>query len=223
MANHYSTSDNDNDNIYYSTAQYCCTLHIIWQMKITPVQYIWQTTITPVQFIWQTTVTTTVQYIWQWQPLLYSTSDKANRYVQYIWQCHYSLTLLREKETYKGWTVLGQVDLDGFVDSHVNTAAEFEDNFKAVKTKRREAEKLPETIKVGRVIFTFFFVTLTQRHNAVRCHRTGSDNSGAERYYSSVACLPTVGHLSVSVGLDEASCAGACSRPTPPDARAISP
>ena len=55
---------------------------------------------------------------------------------------------LREQETYKGWTVLGQVDLDGFVAAHVTTAASFEDNFKAVKIKRKEAEKLPETIKV---------------------------------------------------------------------------
>ncbi|CAM9203957.1 unnamed protein product, partial [Ectocarpus fasciculatus] len=51
-------------------------------------------------------------------------------------------------ETYKGWTVLGQVDLDSFVDSHVATAQEFEENFKAVKIRRREAEKLPEIIKV---------------------------------------------------------------------------
>lgn len=58
--------------------------------------------------------------------------------------------LKREQETYKGWTVLGQVDLDSFVDSHVATAQEFEENFKAVKIRRREAEKLPEIIKVVR-------------------------------------------------------------------------
>lgn len=58
-------------------------------------------------------------------------------------------TVIREQETYKGWTVLGQVDLDSFVDAHVDTAASFEDNFKAVKAKRREAEKLPETVKVN--------------------------------------------------------------------------
>lgn len=56
--------------------------------------------------------------------------------------------MLGEQETYKSWTVLGQVDLDAFVDANVTSAAGFEDNFKAVKAKRREAEKLPETMKV---------------------------------------------------------------------------
>lgn len=58
--------------------------------------------------------------------------------------------LAREQDTYKEWTVLGQVDLDSFVDAHVTTAQEFEDNFKAVRARRREAEKLPEIIKVSK-------------------------------------------------------------------------
>ncbi|CAM9821025.1 unnamed protein product, partial [Laminaria digitata] len=66
------------------------------------------------------------------------------------------LTVIREQETYKGWTVLGQVDLDSFVDAHVDTAASFEDNFKAVKAKRREAEKLPETFKVDCITVSLF-------------------------------------------------------------------
>ena len=56
--------------------------------------------------------------------------------------------VVEEQETYKGWTVLGQVDLDSFVDSHVTTAQEFEENYKAVRARRREAEKLPEVVKV---------------------------------------------------------------------------
>lgn len=44
--------------------------------------------------------------------------------------------------------MLGQVDLDSFVDSHVTTAQEFEENYKAVRARRREAEKLPEVVKV---------------------------------------------------------------------------
>ncbi|CAM9339757.1 unnamed protein product, partial [Sphacelaria rigidula] len=36
-------------------------------------------------------------------------------------------------EEHKAWTILGQVDLDSFVDSHVTTAAGFEENFKAVR------------------------------------------------------------------------------------------
>lgn len=66
------------------------------------------------------------------------------------------MCLAREQETYKEWTVLGQVDLDSFVDSHVVTAQEFEENFKAVRARRREAEKLPEIIKVKKIVFYFF-------------------------------------------------------------------
>lgn len=45
--------------------------------------------------------------------------------------------------------MLGQVDLDSFVDSHVTTAQEFEENYKVVRARRREAEKLPEIVKVS--------------------------------------------------------------------------
>ena len=44
------------------------------------------------------------------------------------------------------------MDLDAFVDAHVHTAADFEENYRAVKTKRREAEKLPETVKVNEYV-----------------------------------------------------------------------
>lgn len=52
------------------------------------------------------------------------------------------------QEEHKEWVVLGQVDLDAFVESHVATAAGFEENFRAVRAKRKEADKLPETVKV---------------------------------------------------------------------------
>lgn len=45
--------------------------------------------------------------------------------------------------------MLGQIDLDRFVDTHVVTAQEFEENYKVVRARRREAEKLPEVIKVN--------------------------------------------------------------------------
>lgn len=60
--------------------------------------------------------------------------------------------LLAKQESYKGWTVLGQVDLEAFVDTHISTAAGFEDNFKAVKARRKEADKLPEIVKVSAAI-----------------------------------------------------------------------
>lgn len=45
--------------------------------------------------------------------------------------------------------MLGQVDLDRFVDAHVSTAQDFEENYKVVRARRREAEKLPEIVKVN--------------------------------------------------------------------------
>ncbi|CAN0042899.1 unnamed protein product [Ascophyllum nodosum] len=59
-------------------------------------------------------------------------------------------------DTYKGWMVLGQADLDGFVDSHVNTTVEFEENFKAIKSKRKEADKLPDVIKIDCITVSLF-------------------------------------------------------------------
>lgn len=44
------------------------------------------------------------------------------------------------------------MDLDGFVDSQVTTAADYEGNFRAVKARRREADKLPEMVKVCLVL-----------------------------------------------------------------------
>lgn len=64
--------------------------------------------------------------------------------------------------------MLGQVDLDSFVDSHVTTAQEFEENYKAVRARRREAEKLPEVVKVHRIAsrlpeFCAMFVAATKK------------------------------------------------------------
>lgn len=53
------------------------------------------------------------------------------------------------QETYKGWTILGQVDLDNFVEANVTSASDFEENFKAVRIRRKDADKLPEMVKVG--------------------------------------------------------------------------
>lgn len=57
------------------------------------------------------------------------------------------------QEDHKEWVVLGQVDLDAFVESHVTTAVGFEENFRVVRAKRKEADKLPETVKVPCVLF----------------------------------------------------------------------
>lgn len=44
--------------------------------------------------------------------------------------------------------VLGTVDLDELADKNLSEVSDWEDNFRAVKAKGRDAEKLPSTIKV---------------------------------------------------------------------------
>lgn len=54
---------------------------------------------------------------------------------------------LRDKM--RPWTALGAVDIDAFVDAHVKTVADFDANFRALRERRREAEKLPDFTKVS--------------------------------------------------------------------------
>jgi hypothetical protein len=42
----------------------------------------------------------------------------------------------------KGWVVLGAVDLDQYVEDTVHTAQEFDVNFRALKARRKDAEKV---------------------------------------------------------------------------------
>ena len=43
----------------------------------------------------------------------------------------------------QNWVVLGSVDLDKLVDDHLQTVTDWERNFKALKARGRDAEKLP--------------------------------------------------------------------------------
>lgn len=56
-------------------------------------------------------------------------------YVLEIW---FFLTMLQE------WVVLGAVDLDEFAFQHLKSLQDWERNFKAVKARGRDAEKLPK-------------------------------------------------------------------------------
>ncbi|KAI2656493.1 Cytoplasmic dynein 2 heavy chain 1 [Labeo rohita] len=50
---------------------------------------------------------------------------------------------------FKGdWVVLGQVDVDVLVEKHLHSVQDWERNFKALKAKGKEAERLPSTEKV---------------------------------------------------------------------------
>ena len=42
------------------------------------------------------------------------------------------------------WVVLGSVDLDSLVDQHCHQVPHLERNFKALKARGREEEKLPK-------------------------------------------------------------------------------
>ncbi|KAA3681038.1 dynein heavy chain 2, cytosolic [Paragonimus westermani] len=56
--------------------------------------------------------------------------------------------LIASVEPFKDWVVLGSLNLDELVDSHCRELADFERNFKALKTRGRDAEKLPNEIKI---------------------------------------------------------------------------
>ncbi len=47
------------------------------------------------------------------------------------------------------WVVLGALDLEEFVDKHLESLSDWERNFKALKARGRDAEKLPMEIKVS--------------------------------------------------------------------------
>ena len=45
---------------------------------------------------------------------------------------------------FEKWVVLGSRDLDALVDRHCRTTADFEKNFRSLKGRGRDAEKLPK-------------------------------------------------------------------------------
>ncbi|KAG7470921.1 hypothetical protein MATL_G00119020 [Megalops atlanticus] len=56
--------------------------------------------------------------------------------------------LLLVQDKFKEWVVLGQVDIDTLVERHVHTVQDWERNFKALKARGKESERLPSTEKV---------------------------------------------------------------------------
>ncbi|XP_033632471.1 cytoplasmic dynein 2 heavy chain 1-like isoform X2 [Asterias rubens] len=56
--------------------------------------------------------------------------------------------LAKAQNVFKEWVVLGSVDLDKLIEEHLHTVADWERNFKALKTRGRDCEKLPSQIKV---------------------------------------------------------------------------
>ncbi|KAH3831149.1 hypothetical protein DPMN_104411, partial [Dreissena polymorpha] len=56
--------------------------------------------------------------------------------------------LAEELEKFKEWVVLGSLDLDEFVEQHLKEQGDWEKNFKALKIRGRDAEKLPNEVKI---------------------------------------------------------------------------
>jgi dynein heavy chain 2 len=49
---------------------------------------------------------------------------------------------------FKDWVVLGMVDVESLVETRLTEVSDWEDNFKSLKAKGREVEKLPSVIKI---------------------------------------------------------------------------
>ncbi len=57
---------------------------------------------------------------------------------------------------YLSWVALGQVpDIDAFVEQNVTSVADWDANFKMLKLRRKESEKLPDFQKVDCVSVSF--------------------------------------------------------------------
>ena len=46
-------------------------------------------------------------------------------------------------EQYQDWMVLGQVNIEQLVETHLHVVADWESNFRALKIRGQDAEKLP--------------------------------------------------------------------------------
>jgi len=51
-------------------------------------------------------------------------------------------------DRYKHWVKLGQLDLDAYVERNVLTAEDYLNNFKSLRSKRKEIDKLPDVEKI---------------------------------------------------------------------------
>jgi len=68
--------------------------------------------------------------------------------------CDYAILLTQAEELFRrlqmargrfnDWVVLGSIDMDTLVEQHCISVTDYERNFKLLKSKGREAEKLPQ-------------------------------------------------------------------------------
>ena len=51
-------------------------------------------------------------------------------------------------EQYQDWMVLGQVNIEQLVETHLHEVADWESNFRALKIRGQDAEKLPRSVEM---------------------------------------------------------------------------
>ncbi|NXC70641.1 DYHC2 protein, partial [Anhinga anhinga] len=56
--------------------------------------------------------------------------------------------LMEVSNQFKEWIVIGQVDMETLVKTHLSSKQDWEKNFKALKVRGKEAERLPSTIRI---------------------------------------------------------------------------
>ncbi len=64
--------------------------------------------------------------------------------------------LSKSSVQFQEWVVLGSVDLDDLVDHHCSVMSDWEKNFRALKARGRDAEKLPKLVKTSTVNVDIF-------------------------------------------------------------------
>ena len=52
--------------------------------------------------------------------------------------------LAKVRDSFREWVVLGTIDIDALVEQHCVKLEDWEANFRALKTRGREVEKLPK-------------------------------------------------------------------------------
>ncbi len=63
--------------------------------------------------------------------------------------------LWEEKEPFQDWVAIGSVDLDKYVEENLHEVADWEQNLKMLKSRGREAERLPNEKKVDCITISF--------------------------------------------------------------------
>uniref|UniRef100_A0A803SUA0 Dynein cytoplasmic 2 heavy chain 1 n=1 Tax=Anolis carolinensis TaxID=28377 RepID=A0A803SUA0_ANOCA len=60
--------------------------------------------------------------------------------------------LAQVADQFKEWVIIGQVDMEALVENHLFNEQDWEKNFKALKVRGKEVERLPSTVKVDCIL-----------------------------------------------------------------------